>query len=62
MTIGADSDSARSTSAGGPNAVIYLIDADAMKKKLLLVGLAMTGTLLASCVGDLFIWTFRGFF
>jgi hypothetical protein len=62
MVIGADSDSARSTSAGGSNAVVFLIDADAMKKKLLLVGLTMTGTLLASCVGDVFIWAFSGLF
>jgi hypothetical protein len=40
----------------------FLIDADAMKKKLLLVGLTMTGTLLSSCVGDVFVWAFGGLF
>lgn len=33
-----------------------------MRKKLLLLGLTMVGTLFASCVGDLFLWSFGGLF
>jgi hypothetical protein len=62
MMLGAERDSARSTSAGGSNAIGFVIDADVMKKKLLLIGLTMTGTLLQSCVGDVFIWAFSGLF
>jgi hypothetical protein len=33
-----------------------------MKKRILFVGLTMTGTLLSSCVGDIFVWMFAPFF